>query len=231
MAGTLPGMKLIKGRWYVYIAVPADVQLALNRKSFTKSLGTGDYNDAKKAAPAIIKRFKQEIANARRRVTVAKLDLAPARLALANWAVKGGIERTIPDDWYDPDRIDRFKLAGTTENGWQKIPDFDHTIAQMLDAGGLSVASSDPLIEAIRQEAALHLWHGELSRERVRQLRKFEADRIAAIDKRSAVWRAELEEVGPTFAPPPAPQPPAMKISELYKAWLGSLKFTPTPKV
>ena len=223
-------MKRVKGRWYVYIAVPKDVQAALGRKSFTETLHTGDFADARKRAPEVIKKIKLDIANARRGETIKKIDLAPARQAMSNWHSKGGLERTISDDWYDPIRVEKFKLAATTEDGWRQIPDYDNTLAQMLDFGGLAVASSDPLIAAFRQEAAFYLWIGEQHRERTRQDRKFEADRIAAIDRLSAVRRTDLTDIGPTFQPPPPPPPPSMKISALYKAWLASLKFTPTPK-
>jgi hypothetical protein len=224
LAGTFPNIKLIGGRWYVYIAVPRDAQSAIGKKSFTQSLGTGDLQDAKKLAPPIIKKIKIEIANARKKTAVASLDLQPARIALANWATKGGLKKTIPDDWYDPARLEKLKTAATTENGWQDLPDFNLTVAQMLEFGGLSVGSKDAIVEGIRREAAFHLWLGEQDRERTRQIAKLESERVAAIDKLSSIRRADLTEIGPTYASLPTPPPPAMKISELYAAWLTSIK-------
>jgi hypothetical protein len=222
MAGTAPNIKLRKDTYYVRVQVPANVQAVIGKTELWESLRTGNFHDARKAAPPVIDRFKREI-DAARRGTWDQTRTMPARAALANWAVKQAARPpTLEGDLYSElntlQRVAALQRAWNNPEGYRDIEGFDEDLATILSANGCRVTSTDPVIAEMRQEAALTFLYAAQFAERGRL--------ATAFTKRAeAVQQADLETIAVAPSKPGNELPaPSLTISKLFERWFASVR-------
>lgn len=221
MAGSAPNIILLKGTYYVRVAVPRDVKATIGKGELWESLKTSNFHDAKKSAPPVIAKFKRQIDTARRGTT-GQIQTTPARIALANWAHK--IMQTPPTDgelvtdWSVTQRIQALENAIADENGYLEIDGFDENLAKLLTENGCKVGVDDPIIGMMRQEAALTLLYGARYVEQARlvNVRLRFAEQAAA---------APVETIGAIVAKPSVDRPtPSLTLSALFEEWIANRK-------
>ena len=226
-----PGLTLQKNTYLVRVVVPEDVRVIIGKRELIQSLQTGDYNEAVKKWGPVYKAFKAQITQARARGAVAKLDLQPARIALANWAVivgqepfELGDEEAHETPWLTAKRIAEYEKAWKEPDSWEAIPDFDAKAADMLTRGGLPTRLGDPVIAALRPEVALHLMYAARHDERRRLVQARE--RLV-----EAAKGVDLDDVGAMPERPSRPLPaPSETIRAIYDAWAPKLTVSDKEK-
>ena len=223
MAGSFPGIVLQKGTYYARVAVPKDVRHLFDTAELWQTLKTGNFGDAKKAAPPILAEFKRRIASARRG-SIYEHNTQMARIAMAKWAARKGMrpdesaETVTHTTWEIQARAEAFKNAWTNPEGWRQIPDFDADLIEALRIGGFRVSKDDPVIPLFRQEAALTFMYATLSRERDRLASAFQL-------RMDAVAATDLDEIVTSNQTPEKPlPPPAITIRQLFERWVASVK-------
>jgi hypothetical protein len=228
MAGNAPNIKLRKGTYYVRIQVPADARPILRKREIWESLRTGNFHDARKAAPPVIDRLKREI-EAARRGTWHQSRTMPARVALAQWAAREAAKPAPSDgelysDWITLQRVDALQRAWNEPQGYREIEGFDETVAAILTANGCRATANDPVIAEMRQEAALTFLYAAQFAERGRLANAF-------ITRAEAVQQADLDIVAIIPSKPVTGLPaPSLTISKLFQRWVSFCK-TPTPSL
>ena len=218
MAGSLPNVRLVKGTYYVYVQIPADVQSVLNQKSFWKTLNTGNFHDARKFAPPIIAGFKRQIATARTRKSVSP-NLEAARRALAKWAAHEEatdpiITGEIPTPWATMRSIELLNNAAATPDGYLAIEGFDEFLASVLTLYGCRATRDSSIIAAMRQEAAIYFTFAAKRAEQLRiaGLLKLQIERTLT----------DLDIIGEKpFPAPPQNKPPTITIKKLFDDWIA----------
>jgi integrase len=222
-----PGLTLQRNTYFVRVVVPADARRVIGKRELIQSLQTGDYSEAAKRWASVYKAFKLQIARARAAGKIAELDLQPARIALANWAVEAGQRPIDLDDrepaetpWLTTKSIADYERAWKDPDGWEAIGDFDARAAEMLTKGGLSTRIGDPIIAALRPEIALHLMYAE---------RHTEMRRLVTLRERllEAARHVDLDDVGATAKRPSSALPaPSETLREVFDDWASTLSVS-----
>ncbi len=228
MRHKLPGLTLRGNTWIVRKGVPADLHTTLGKRELLEWLGTGDLKLAEKLYPAVWNEFCRQIDEARgikTRAAAPPLDIRPAMIALARWAER---VTSHPENYEIPEATDLTTSPQmlTMIEGYQAyfetgdlsvLPDESlHNLGPltemtrvMLRTGGLHVAPGHPIIAAMERQAAYHISMA---------YRFLERERLAR-----AVRLLDLDDATERDLTPKPAEPPAMKLSALYEAWLGTL--------
>jgi hypothetical protein len=196
----------------------------VGKRELIRSLKTGDIAEARRAWEPVWREFNRIIADARRGgVPKPVIDTHAGSVALAQWALREQNKPYPLDDalntpWLVADRVAKLGRAFDDPEGWRAIDGFDEIVADMLTAGGLAVEPSDPMVEAMRREAALVLAYAERYKERAR----LEAAHLRRAD---AVRATDLDDVAVEATQPEKPAPAAsLTVQRLFDAWLLTLK-------
>jgi len=222
MAASLKGITLQGGTYYANVVVPKDVRHAFPTKSIWRTTGTGDPREAARIGSAIRENILQEI-RAARRGTLGQVQTMPARVALANWAAKEGTKAPPNDgethhDWITLQRIEALKHAWDEPEGWREIDGYDEVLAAILTANGCPVTPADPIIAAMRQEAAMTFLYAAQTAEQGRLANAF-------MRRAEAVLRAPTETTGITPSTPVSELPaPSLTVARLFDRWIASVK-------
>jgi len=223
MAGSAPNIVLRKGTWYLRKQIPADVRAIIGKSEMWVSLKTGDFQEAKKAAVPHAARIDRNIAEVRRKLAGGSLDLIPARLALAAWAEK---ERSstfnhfgdTTTEWAVMNTLQLYERISNDPEVANEHPEFDEALAGVLRSNGCRVQAGDPIITAMRQEAALVFAFA------LRQIEKMRIYNAHLRDARAAL-NTPLEEIGTVPTKPVVARPaPSLTLSSLYQEWKASAK-------
>lgn len=225
-----PGLVLEGNTYVVRKVVPAALRLGIGKRELIRSLKTGDIAEARRAWEPVWREFNQIIDDARRGgAPKPVIDRRAGQMALARWAVLEQ-DNALPTDqalhtsWLITDKIAKLERAVSSPNGWRDIAGFDQTVAEMLAAGGLVVAPSDPMVEAMWGEAAITLLYAEKWKERARL-------EVAFQRRADAVRKADLDDVAAESTQPEKVPPAAsLTIQQLFDAWLPTLKVAEKEK-
>jgi hypothetical protein len=218
-----PGLGLEGNTYIVRKAVPADLRVVIGKRELIRSLKTGDISEARRAWEPMWREFNRIIADARRGAAPKPvIDRRMGQMALAQWGVlEQG--KPLPADealhtpWLITDKIAKLERAVSSTEGWRDISGFDQTVADMLAAGGLVVAPSDPMVEVMRGEAAITLLYAEKWKERARL-------EVAFQRRADAVRKTDLDDVAVEPTQPAKALPAAsLTIQRLFDAWLPTL--------
>jgi hypothetical protein len=192
-----------------------------------RALGTQDWSVALKAAPSKRAEIRAMFDAARLRRAQPEVDrrLMDARQALWTWAERYGTQMVATDasagpesPWEVVDLATRLDRAWREPEGWRDVPDFIGTVGDMLRMGGFKLRHNDPVIMAVRSEAALIWSHAIKGAEQRR--------REAAYLARAAEVRA-MDTLDVAVAPPKpakALPTPALRLSELHRRWMDQLQ-------
>jgi integrase len=227
------------GVFLVRVAVPQPLWGLIGRKELLESTGTGDLKIAIRMRDPIVLKFKQRISDARaglapRAVPTAaqrEADLRDtlhrARIALAAWVAHEQRRGHLDEGGIHPasetlNRIELLTRAWNERDGYRSIEGFDETLAAILTLHGCRIASSDPAISALRQEAALTFLFAAQEAERGRQLN-------ALGRLKTTISETPIEAVVVVGAKEEKPLPsPSIRLSVLFSDWVEFVK--PRPK-
>ncbi len=235
MSLKLTGLTRQANTFLVRVSVPKDVRDVIGKRELIESLGTGDPKLAAKLHPAVLAKFKAKIAEARGIKVAAgapPLDTRPAEIALARWAER---VTSRPENYEIPEAtalttapqmltmIDGYQaffesgdssvLPDESLHDLGPLPEMTRT---MLRVGGLHVAPGHPIIAAMERQAASHI---------AMAYRFLERERLAR-----AVRALDLDDATERDLTPKPAEPPAMKLSALYEAWLATLSVADKEK-